>query len=127
MKNNYRSDLSKAKHLGSSGSGASHWWYQRFTAILLIILTGWVFCFFKEINHAELGSIVEIFKKPHHIVLIILFVLSGIYHAILGIQVIIEDYIDYRVVRIILLLTTQIFSIITVIAFILAVLYVMIL
>lgn len=125
MKNKYRSDLSKAKNLGSAGAGSGHWWHQRFTAIILTILTGWVFCFFWEISHSELSGIIEVFRKPYHVLMLILFVLAGFYHAALGMQVVIEDYVHCRAARLILLLTTQIFSIVTAFAFVLAVLYVM--
>ncbi len=125
MKNKYRSDLSKVKKLGSAGSGSGHWWHQRFTAILLALLTGWVFCFSWQISGSELGGIIEVFKKPYHIVIVTLFVVIGFYHAVLGMQVIIEDYVHCRAMRLMLLLTTQIFSIVTVLAFIIAVLYVM--
>lgn len=125
MKNKYRSDLSKAKNLGSAGSGVSHWWHQRFTAILLTLITGWVFCFSWEIAASELSGIIEVFKKPYHIVMLALFVVIGFYHAALGMQVVIEDYVHCRAVRLVMLLATQIFSIVTALAFIVAVLYVM--
>ena len=125
MKNKYRSDLSKAKNLGSAGSGSGHWWHQRFTATLLALLTGWVFYFSWENSHSELSGIIEVFKKPYHIVMVTLFVLTGFYHAAIGMQVVIEDYVHYRATRLTLLLITQIFSITTALAFILAVLYVM--
>ena len=125
MKNKYRSDLSKAKNLGSAGSGSKHWWHQRFTAILLTLFTGWVFCFAFEISHSEQYEIIEFFKRPYHVVILCLFVLVGFYHAALGMQAVIEDYVHCRAVRLVLLLTTQIFSIVTALAFILAVLYVM--
>jgi succinate dehydrogenase / fumarate reductase membrane anchor subunit len=125
MKNKFRSDLYKAKNLGSAGSGSGHWWHQRFTAILLTLMTGWVFCFSWQLSGAELGEIIEVFKNPVHIVMVALFAIIGFYHAALGMQIVIEDYIHCRAMRLILLLSTQIFSIVTVFAFIVAVLYVM--
>jgi succinate dehydrogenase / fumarate reductase, membrane anchor subunit len=125
MKNKFRSDLYKAKNLGSAGSGSGHWWHQRFTAILLTLLTVWVFCFSWQLSGAELGGVIEVFKNPIHIVLVSLFVIIGFYHAVLGMQIVIEDYIHCRAMRLFLLLSTQIFSIVTVFAFIVAVLYVM--
>jgi succinate dehydrogenase / fumarate reductase membrane anchor subunit len=125
MKNRYRSDLPRIKYFGYVGSGSRHWWYQRFTAILLVLLTGWLFYFSWDINHSELHEIVKVFKKPHHIITVILFVSTGLYHAVLGMQVVIEDYIHCRTLKLVLLLMVQIFSIVTSIAFLLAVLCVM--
>ena len=125
MKNKYRSDLSKAKNLGSAGSGSGHWWHQRLTAILLILITAWLFYFFWDISNSMPSEIIEVFNKPYHVLMLTLFVMAGFYHAALGMQVVIEDYVHCRAVRLSLILMVQIFSIVTALAFILAVLYVM--
>ena len=125
MKNKFRSDLSIAKNLGSAGSGAHHWWHQRFTAILLTFAALWVFCFSWELSGEELSGMLEVVKKPYHVIMLSLFVVAGFYHAALGMQVVIEDYVHCRMARLCMLLLIQIFSIVTVIAFLVAVLYVM--
>ncbi|MDP5110305.1 MAG: succinate dehydrogenase, hydrophobic membrane anchor protein [Rickettsiaceae bacterium] len=125
MKNKYRSDLSKAKNLGSAGSGSGHWWHQRLTAILLTLITAWLFYFFWDISNSKPSEIIEVFNKPYHVLMLTLFVMAGFYHAALGMQVVIEDYVHCRAVRLSLILMVQIFSIVTALAFILAVLYVM--
>jgi succinate dehydrogenase / fumarate reductase membrane anchor subunit len=125
MKNKYRSDLSLAKNLGSAGSGSNHWWHQRFTAIIMVLLTFWFFCFFKELNAADLNGAIKIIQKPYNIIILTLFSLAGFYHSVLGMQVVIEDYITCRILRLSILLSVQIFSIVTVVSFLVAVLYVM--
>jgi len=125
MKNKYRSGLSKAKNLGSAGSGSGHWWHQRFTAILLTLISVWLFYFSWEISNTTQSEIIEVFKKPYHVLMFTLFVMAGFYHAVLGMQVVIEDYVHCRAARLTLLLIVQIFSIVTALAFILAVIYVM--
>lgn len=125
MKNKYRSDLSKAKNLGSAGSGSGHWWHQRLTAILLTLITAWLFYFFWDISNSTPSEIIEVFNKPYHVLMLTLFAMAGFYHAALGMQVVIEDYVHCRAVRLALILMVQIFSIVTALAFILAVLYVM--
>jgi len=125
MKNKFRSDLSIAKNLGSAGSGTHHWWHQRFTAILLAFATFWVFCFSWALSGEELSGMLEVVQKPYHVIMLSLFVVAGFYHAVLGMQTIIEDYVHCRIVRLCMLLSVQIFSIVTVIAFLVAVLYVM--
>jgi succinate dehydrogenase / fumarate reductase membrane anchor subunit len=125
MKNKYSSNLYIAKNLGSAGSGSAHWWHQRFTAVLIALSTWWLFHFSWDLSGSELSEIIEIIKKPYNITMLSLFTLAGFYHAVLGMQVIIEDYVHLRLVRLALILTVQIFSIVTAISFIVAVLYVM--
>jgi succinate dehydrogenase / fumarate reductase membrane anchor subunit len=125
MKNKFRSDLSIAKNLGSAGSGSKHWWYQRFTAIMMVLSIFWVFSFSWQLSGSELSGVIDTIQQPYNIIMLSLFTLIGFYHSVLGMQVVIEDYIPCRVIRLTMLLSVQIFSIVTVIAFLLAVLNIM--
>ncbi len=125
MRNKFRSDLSIAKNLGSAASGSKHWWYQRFSALILVLATGWLVTFSWDLGRAETSAIVEILKRPYNIIMLSIFVMSGLYHAALGIQVVIEDYVHCRAVRLVTLLLVQVFSIVTAISFLIAVLHVM--
>ena len=129
MSNNFRSSLSKAKGLGSSGFGSGHWLHQRFSAIILVITGIWVTSFFVDVANADMpdgniGEVISILQKPQNIVMLALFALASFYHSYLGMQVIIEDYISSRFTRLILLLLMQLFCIITASAFIVAILYI---
>ena len=125
MKNKFRSDLSIVKNIGSAGSGSKHWWHQRFTAIILVFSTFWLFSFAWQLSGAELSGVIEVVKQPCNVIMLSLFTLMGFYHAALGMQVVIEDYVTCRIARLAMLLSVQIFSIVTAIAFLVAVLYVM--
>jgi len=125
MKNKFRSDLSIVKNIGSAGSGSKHWWHQRFTAIILVFSTFWLFSFAWQLSGAELSGVIEVVKQPCNVIMLSLFTLMGFYHAALGMQVVIEDYVTCRMARLAMLLSVQIFSIVTAIAFLVAVLYVM--
>lgn len=125
MKNKFRSDLSIAKNLGSAASGSRHWWHQRFTAIMLVILTIWLFFFSWQLRNQDLIEVIEVIKNPYNVIMLSIFTLAGFYHAALGMQVVIEDYVTCRAYRLIMLLTVQIFSIVTAISFLVAILYVM--
>lgn len=125
MKNKFRSDLSIAKNLGSAGSGSKHWWHQRFSSLMLVLVTVWLVTFSWDLGRAETSAIVEILKRPYNIIMLGIFVMSGLYHAALGMQVVIEDYVHCRAVRLVTLLLVQVFSIVTAISFLIAVLHVM--
>lgn len=125
MKNKFRSDLSIAKNLGSAASGSKHWWHQRFSALMLALVTIWLVTFSWDLGRAETSAIVEILKRPYNIIMLSIFVMSGLYHAALGMQVVIEDYVHCRAARLVMLLLVQVLSIVTAISFLIAVLHVM--
>lgn len=120
MKNSMKSYLAKAKGAGSAGYGSGHWLYQRLTGLFLALSTIWLIIFVHDIVASPgLSSILS------NIVMLSLFMIAAFYHSYLGMQVIIEDYIHCRAIRLGLIIFLQFFSIITVTAFIVAVIYIM--
>ena len=79
--------------------GTAHFFVQRLTAIALVPLTLW-FCFslarLPQMNHANLSAWLH---SPLNATLMILVVGVGLYHAKLGLQVIVEDYVANRNTR----------------------------
>lgn len=122
IKNKFKSDLAMAKNLGSSGSGSEHWLRQRITAIFMVLSVVWVFCFANQLFNLEADEVILLIKKPYNIVMLSLFVLTAFYHAALGMQVIIEDYVACRFSKIVLLLVVKVFSLVTVVSFLVAML-----
>ncbi len=114
------SDLKKARNLGSAKHGISHWWYQRFSAILLVPLTIWVIFFGIKIHDATIQEIHHLLKKPYHFLCLALFIIFALYHAMLGMQVIVEDYVSCMKARLFILILLKIFSLITIVATIVA-------
>lgn len=123
----FRSDLSKAKNLGSAHSGSHHWLMQRLTAIILSFSVFWVFYLgYKFINMA-MGEIVIELQKPHNIIALMIFTITGFYHGALGMQVIIEDYVSSICIRNGLIICVKLFSFVTIIASLAALIYLMVL
>lgn len=92
-KTSYRTTLGRVRGLGSARDGTHHWWMQRVTSIALIPLSAF---FLYNLNHLitpEYGRMMMFLSKPHVTILLMMFILSAYYHAYLGIQVIIEDYV----------------------------------
>ncbi len=89
-----RSNLSKARGLGSAKEGAHHWWMQRVTAIALIPLVIWfVISVIKATSNHGVSGVIYLLSSPVNAIAMILFLGTSIYHGTLGIKVIIEDYV----------------------------------
>lgn len=121
----YRSPISKAKGLGSSHSGVHHWIHQRFTSILMLVFVSWIIQLIATVSSEPLSTAIETIKKPYNILAIAVFISTLFYHASLGMQVIIEDYCHCRMVRIVLLLSVKIVSMLTVASMLVALIHLM--
>ncbi|MBX2824452.1 MAG: succinate dehydrogenase, hydrophobic membrane anchor protein [Gammaproteobacteria bacterium] len=94
-----RTPLATAKGSGSAKEGTGHFWHQRLTAIALIPLVIW-FCFsLASLPTLDYSSIRQWLASPVSAVLMISAVIAMFYHAALGLQVVIEDYVSDRGIR----------------------------
>lgn len=86
--------LNKAKGLGSGHNGTHHFIVQRASALLLMPLVLYFAYAVVRLTGAEdFYAITRWFANPFNAGLTIAFMLTGFYHAALGIQVVIEDYV----------------------------------
>jgi len=90
----YQTSLSKAQGLGSAKSGTKHWWMQRITALALIPLAFWMVLFLQQLFHASYVQIQHWLVSPINFTLLLAWAFVGFYHAALGLQVVIEDYVS---------------------------------
>jgi succinate dehydrogenase / fumarate reductase, membrane anchor subunit len=99
-----RTPLGTVLGRGSAGEGTSHWWVQRVTAVALIPLTLW---FAASILGKPLYSHEAMsgwLGQPWVAVFTILLAITLAWHSWLGVQVVIEDYVQAKVAKIFLLL-----------------------
>ena len=80
------------------GSGAAklatkHWLMQRITAVILIPLTFRLIVFLNLCMNAPYQQTVDWLKSPLNTVCIEAWLIVTCYHAALGLQVVIEDYV----------------------------------
>ena len=86
--------LARVRGLGSAKDGTHHWWVQRLTAVALIPLTLWFVFGLAGAITGGYESIIAWIENPMVTVLLICFLAALYYHAVLGVQVVIEDYVD---------------------------------
>lgn len=120
-----RSHLARVRHLGSAKDGTHHWWAQRLSAIALTLLTIWFVVSLIALNGAEHATVAGWLGQPLNAGLAILLVIATFYHAYLGLQVVIEDYVHGKAAKYALLLSVLGLSIILTLAGVLAVLQVL--
>ena len=99
----YRTPLKKARRLGSAKSGTGHFWWQRVTAVVLALLVPWLVGTLVSLVGADLGQVHAVFSRPWNAILMAVFVMALFWHAKLGIQVVIEDYVHNRAAELALL------------------------
>jgi succinate dehydrogenase / fumarate reductase membrane anchor subunit len=102
-----RSPLGRVRGLGSAREGVGHWWAQRVTAIALVPLTVWFVTALLCIAQAEYGLVRAWIAQPFTTVLLVALLFSTFYHATLGLQVVIEDYIHQESVKLAALLVMK--------------------
>lgn len=90
----FRSKLSIARGLGSAKSGVTHWWVQRVTAVAMIPLSIWFLgAILSVMLSPDVIFVAKWFSSPLNALLLISLVGALFFHAKLGLQVVIEDYI----------------------------------
>jgi succinate dehydrogenase / fumarate reductase membrane anchor subunit len=105
--NSIRSSLARARNHGSARGGTHHWWLQRLTAIALVPLTIWMLFSLPHIVDPSFSRAVEWLENPWSAVGLGLFLMIAFYHAALGLQVIWEDYLHNKALKLAFMLITN--------------------
>jgi len=91
-----RTPLGRVRGLGAAKSGLSHWWHQRLTAIAMVPLMGWMIWLVLNLAGASYAEAAALVSHPAHATIMMLFVGVGFWHASLGLQVVLEDYVSHE-------------------------------
>lgn len=91
--NALRDPLKRARELGSAKHGVHHFVVQRLTALALIPLGIWFLIVAVGMLQGDYATARALVVQPFNAILMIAFLVALFWHAQLGVQVVIEDYI----------------------------------
>jgi|HigsolmetaAR204D_1030405.scaffolds.fasta_scaffold00162_5 succinate dehydrogenase / fumarate reductase membrane anchor subunit len=92
----FRTPLKRARGLGSAKTGTSHFWLQRATAVALVFLVAWFIGTLVSLAGADLQTVRAAIARPCNAILLASLAVALFWHAKLGLQVIVEDYVHAR-------------------------------
>ena len=89
----YRTPLKNVRGLGAAKTGTEHFVHQRLTATALVALSIWFLVFVLSLVGADYVTASAAIAKPWNAVLVVGFLVAMFWHAQLGLQIVLEDYI----------------------------------
>ncbi|MBV8801145.1 MAG: succinate dehydrogenase, hydrophobic membrane anchor protein [Alphaproteobacteria bacterium] len=102
--------LHRVQGLGSAHSGVRHFWRERVTAAALIPLSVWFVASAALLGGKTEAEVAGYLQHPWNALIMGLFVIVICVHMMLGLQVVIDDYVHHPGQRIALLLLNRAFT-----------------
>lgn len=102
-----RTPIGRARGLGSAKEGVAHWWAQRVSAIALALLVPWFLILAVGLVGADYATVAARVGQPLNATLMLTFVGALLWHAQLGLQVVIEDYVHSRALELFALIAVR--------------------
>jgi succinate dehydrogenase membrane anchor subunit len=92
--------IAKARGLGAAHTGVGHWKMQRLTAIANLLLVLWFMFSAMALAGSGYEQTRAWLASPVSASLMALLIISTFYHARLGLQVVVEDYVHHEGLKI---------------------------
>ncbi len=105
-----RTPLKNVRHLGSAKEGADHFWKQRVTAVANVFLGLFLVWLIASLVGADHATVKTKLSNPIVALALLALIVSGTVHMRLGMQTIIEDYVNGEGTKIVLLMLNTFFA-----------------
>jgi succinate dehydrogenase / fumarate reductase membrane anchor subunit len=102
-----RTPLAQVLGYGAAREGVSHWWWQRLTAVALIPLALWFIWSLLTIESLSYAGVHAWLAAPVHALGVILLTGTLALHSQLGVQVVIEDYVQQHALKVLALVLSS--------------------
>ena len=119
--NTMRTPMGKVRKLGPAGSGTSDFWRQRITGVAMTLLILPVIVVIMILLGRNQAGAAQILGSPLISLIMILFIISSAIHMKIGMQVVIEDYVQNEKLKLVTIMANNFFSIAVALAAIFAI------
>jgi succinate dehydrogenase / fumarate reductase, membrane anchor subunit len=117
-----RTPLARVRNLGASHSGTSDFWRQRVTAVAMVLLIVPVIVVVMMLLGRNQAGAAQILGSLPIAIIMLLFIIASAWHMKIGMQVVIEDYVQSETLKIAAVMANNFFSIAVALASIYAIL-----
>ena len=98
-----KTPLAHARRFGSAHDGAHHWLMHRLTALFNVLLVIWLVLSAFSVIGMGYHQTLDFLRYPLNAIMMLAFVINMFFHMMMGLQVVIEDYIHKPATKITML------------------------
>jgi succinate dehydrogenase / fumarate reductase, membrane anchor subunit len=106
-----RTPLGRVRNLGASHTGTTDFWRQRLTAVAMVLLMVPVIVVVMMLLGRNQAGAAQILGSPLVAIIMLLFIVASAWHMKIGIQVVIEDYVQSETPKLAAIMANNFFSV----------------
>ena len=105
-----RTPLGRVRNLGASHSGTTDFWRQRITAVAMVLLMVPVIVVVMMLLGSNHAGATQMLGSPLVAIILLLFIVASTWHMKIGMQVVLEDYVQDEKLKLITIMANNFFS-----------------